>query len=261
MATYNFTHTQLKGTGGGGALNSFEIPAGAGGGFSNVKSLNFDGTDDFCEGASDFESFDGRTQMSISFWFKTQATTQQEVISQWDASSNDNRNLRIIFIPSSTRVDIYLTQNIAYRSTSTTINTDTWHHAVITYNGGNTGNQRVKFYLDGSVQSQIGFNGPTAMKSNPASPLTVGARTDYAFNEFNGNLDEISIFSAELTSGEVSTYYNSGTPTDLTGESNLIHWWRMGDGDEYPTLTDNVGSYNLTMTNMVSGDIEEDVPS
>ena len=48
------------------------------------------------------------------------------------------------------------------------------------------------------------------------------------FSEFNGNLDEISIFSAELTSGQVSTYYNSGVPTDLTGQSNLIHWWRMG---------------------------------
>ena len=246
----------------GAKLGIFSVTgATAASSFSNTFSTVFDGTDDFAEGASDFESFDGGTQMSISFWFKTQATSQQEVITQWDASTNDNRNLRIIFIPSSTRVDIYLTQNIAYRSTSTTINTDTWHHAVMTYNGGNTGNQRVKFYLDGSVQSQIGFNGPTAMKSDPASPLTVGARTDYAFSEFNGNLDEISIFSAELTSGQVSTYYNSGVPTDLTGQSNLIHWWRMGDGDSHPTIEDQVGSYDLTMTNMASDDLVEDVPS
>jgi hypothetical protein len=216
--------------------------SGAGSAFSNVYSINFDGVDDYCEGASDFESFDGATQASISFWFKTQATTQQEIITQWDASSNDNRNLRILFIPSSTRVDIYVGQNIAY-------------------NGGNTGNQRVKFYLNASSQSQIGFSGPTTMKSNPASPLTVGARTAYAFNEFNGNIDEVSVFDAELDADQVTSIYNSGAPGDLTGHANLIHWWRMGDGDTYPTLTDNVGSYDLTMTNMASGDIEENVPS
>jgi ribosomal protein L35AE/L33A len=235
--------------------------SGAGSAFSNVYSINFDGVDDYCEGASDFESFDGATQASISFWFKTQATTQQEIITQWDASSNDNRNLRILFIPSSTRVDIYVGQNIAYRASSTTINTDTWYHGVFTYNGGNTGNQRVKFYLNASSQSQIGFSGPTTMKSNPASPLTVGARTAYAFNEFNGNIDEVSVFDAELDADQVTSIYNSGAPGDLTGHANLIHWWRMGDGDTYPTLTDNVGSYDLTMTNMASGDIEENVPS
>jgi len=258
MATYNLSQQQLYGA---GILNSFEIPVGGGGGFSNVYSVDFDGVDDYCEGASDFESFDGATQMSIMFWFKTQATSEQYIASQWDASVGANRNLRVQIKPSSTTVDIYLGQNIAFRSTGTTINTDTWYHGAVTYNASNVGNQRVKFYLNGSSQSQIGFSGPTSMKANPTSPLTVGKRTAYNFNEFSGNIDEVAIFSDELTSGEVTTYYNSGEPTDLTGESNLIHWWRMGDGDTFPTLTDNVGSYNLTMTNMASGDIEEDVPS
>jgi hypothetical protein len=35
----------------------------------------------------------------------------------------------------------------------------------------------------------------------------------------------------------------------------------MGDGDTYPTIEDNAGSYDLTMTNMASDDIVEDVPS
>ena len=35
----------------------------------------------------------------------------------------------------------------------------------------------------------------------------------------------------------------------------------MGDGDTYPTIEDNEGSIDLTMTNMASGDIETDVPS
>ena len=35
----------------------------------------------------------------------------------------------------------------------------------------------------------------------------------------------------------------------------------MGDGDSHPTIEDQVGSYDLTMTNMASDDIEDDVPS
>lgn len=258
MTTYNLSAAQLKGQ---GILNSFEVPAGGISGFSNVYSIDFDGVDDYTEGASEFNSLDGATQATWMFWFKTQATTLQYIISQWDALDNADRNLRVEITPSSTRVDIYLGQNIAFRSTSTTINTGTWYHGVVTYNASNTGNQRVKFYLNGSSQSNIGFSGPTSMQANPTSPLTVGKRTAYNFNEFSGNIDEVAIFSDELTSGEVTTYYNSGVPTDLTGQSDLIHWWRMGDGDTFPTLTDNVGSYNLTMTNMASGDIEEDVPS
>ena len=56
--------------------------------------------------------------------------------------------------------------------------------------------------------------------------------------------------------------YNSGAPTDLSSYSTPpTHWWRMGDGDSSPTITDQVGSYNLTMTNMDSADIVTDVPS
>ena len=228
--------------------------------FSNTFSTIFDGSDDKAEGASDFESLDGATQATWMFWFKTSSTAKQYVISQWHASSNDNRNLRVEITPSSTKVDIYIGHNISYRATGTTISTGAWHQGVVTYNGSNTGNQRVKFYLDGSSQAQIGFSGPTTLKADPASPFTVAARIGDNFSEFVGHIDEVSIFSAELTAGEVSTYHNSGVPNDLTDESNLIHWWRMGDGDSHPTIEDQVGSYDLTMTNMASDDLVEDVP-
>ena len=40
-----------------------------------------------------------------------------------------------------------------------------------------------------------------------------------------------------------------------------LSWWRMGDGDTFPTLTDNgSGGNDGTMTNMSSGNIVEDVP-
>ena len=80
----------------------------------------------------------------------------------------------------------------------------------------------------------------------------------------DGNIDEISLWGKELSSGEVSAIYNSGTPTDLSGESNLIGYWRNGDTagtSVYPTIEDySSNSNNGTMTNMASGDIVTDVP-
>ena len=70
-----------------------------------------------------------------------------------------------------------------------------------------------------------------------------------------------------LSAAEVTQLYNSGVPTNLAADeggyassADLTHWWRMGDEDTYPTITDNAGSINGTMTNMTSGDIVEDVP-
>ena len=62
--------------------------------------------------------------------------------------------------------------------------------------------------------------------------------------------------------------YNSGAPIDLSADSgnydnsgDLDYWWRMGDGDTFATIEDNEGSVDLTMTNMASDDIVDDVPS
>ena len=93
--------------------------------------------------------------------------------------------------------------------------------------------------------------------------FNLGARTNGS-GVFNGNIDEPAIHFKELTSGEVTWIYNSGFPKDLTGggsPSNLQGWWRMGDGDTYPTLTDNsVNSNDGTMTSMAADDIVVDAP-
>ena len=72
-----------------------------------------------------------------------------------------------------------------------------------------------------------------------------------------------------LSDAEVTAIYNSGVPIDLTSNSgdytsasDLDFYLKMGDGDTYPTITDNSSnSNNGTMTNMTSDDIVTDVPS
>ena len=105
--------------------------------------------------------------------------------------------------------------------------------------------------------------------TSTVSAGTIGARTYRIGNAYQGtsngwigNLDEVSIFSSELSASDVTTIYNSGVPNNLNDLSNPpLSWWRMGDSDTYPTLIDRgSGNNNGTMTNMTSASIVNDVP-
>jgi hypothetical protein len=92
----------------------------------------------------------------------------------------------------------------------------------------------------------------------------------------NGNIDDFAIWNTDERAN-VATIYNNGVPNDISA-LNPISYYKMGDGDTYPTLTDsgslgndgtmtNMIADDITgaqstgiMTNMVSGDIVADVP-
>ena len=73
---------------------------------------------------------------------------------------------------------------------------------------------------------------------------------------FDGYLDETQYWNAKLTADEIATVYNGGNPVgngfevslsaDL--QAKLVSWWRFGDDDTFPTITDKVGSNHLTMS-------------
>ena len=87
-----------------------------------------------------------------------------------------------------------------------------------------------------------------------------------AARSFDGNIDEVGFFDYSLTSGQVTSLYNSGVPTDLDNTSGVtapVHWWRMGDGSDTITTINDVGTTggnNGTPTNMEAGDIVTDTP-
>ena len=73
-------------------------------------------------------------------------------------------------------------------------------------------------------------------------------------------IDELAIWASDESSN-AAAIYNSGSTHDLSLLSSPPdHWYRMGDGDTFPTLQDSIGSLDLTMTNMTSADIVSDVP-
>jgi len=119
-------------------------------------------------------------------------------------------------------------------------------HLVITYNSTTN---KIKAYKDGSYDG----TGATA-GADPASeagrPLVIGYEA-YPANYFNGLINEVSIFTSELSLAQVQELFNDGVAFDLdgsslTGSPTLVSYYRnTGTG----TWTDLEGSNHGTPTN------------
>jgi hypothetical protein len=117
-------------------------------------------------------------------------------------------------------------------------------------------------YIDGSLASTT-----TNLDALSATTVTTAAfeigDASAASSSYTGDIDEVIVFDKEVSSSEVASLYNGGVPIDPRAlVSNVVGYWRMGDGDVYPTITDHSGSGNDgTMTNMEVTDITREVPS
>ena len=145
-----------------------------------------------------------------------------------------------------------------------TITDTNWH--LLGFSWDRSESDGLHLYLDGSPSGAgRDMSGVNLTLDSTTNGLMLGCRrTPSPSSNYNGNIDEVSIWKGiVLSDAQHAEIWNSGAPADLTAHSayaNLVAWWRMGDGDTFPTLTDNRGSNNGTMTNMESGDIVADVP-
>src|SRR5690606_621415 len=67
---------------------------------------------------------------------------------------------------------------------------------------------------------------------------------------YDGYMDEVSIWNKALSEVEVRTLYRNRGPSNLLEEmpvGNLVGYWKMGDGDTFPTILD-YGPYGLDGT-------------
>ena len=232
--------------------------------FANQYSLDLDGSDEYAEGAGALTSLSGLTQASVSFWVYLNDTAAAYLISQWSATTVADRTFAFYSAPASNRVDVYWGSNVCYRHSALAIADGEWVHVVTTYNDAtSTAAQETLVYINGTKHIQnVGFGSPASLPSGPAgNGFTLGKRGGYTGAEVNGKLDEVAVFTKELSQSEITNIYNSGVPADLTGHDGLAHWWRCGDSDggTGTTITDVVGSNDLTLTNGPS--FIEDVPS
>ena len=195
--------------------------------------------------------------LTISAWFKTSTSQIGKFITR-DGLASATRDYALY--QNGTNLQFWVSQsgNITetiLTSTGFTANDGNWHHAVGVCNGTN-----IELYIDGvlnvsGTNSISGINTSTYINE-------IGSRTTGTSNFFNGQLSNISIWNAALTSSQVTELYGSGTPTNLNNHSaysSLVSWWQLGENSSFDgtnwTVLDEKGTNNGTSANMTEADL------
>jgi hypothetical protein len=137
-----------------------------------------------------------------------------------------------------------------------------WYNIVGVYDedGGTAGVGQLKLYVNGVLKATVDGSG---QDTGTGYDLYIG-KSENNFSHFIGNIDEVSFYDYPLTSGNVTTIYNSGSPANLTSLSPTS-WWRMGEDATFSTnwsLPDNgSGSNTGTSANMDLADLEGEAPN
>ena len=224
--------------------------------FSNTKSIALDGVDDFVD-VNNSSSLQITGALSLSFWIYGETNAQHTgVITKTpNTSSLVSNTMYHIQFQNSNQLRFAVTGFDLKSGTETTgtipsVSVGSWQHFVMTWNGTNT----MIVYKDGT---QVCTKVQSATISSNTDAVYLGRRN--GFGRLLGKLDEVAIFNTELSSSNVTSIYNSGAPNDLASLSP-VSWWRCGDNDTAPTLTDNgSGGNNGTMTNFST--FSTDVPT
>ena len=227
--------------------------------FNNIYSTHFDGVDDYVAlGVSGMSSI--KNTGSISAWFQLETIGASGNIFQVRVDAN---NRIFIFYHAG---DNHLKSSYnAGGTANTALTTDAiegdglWHHVASTWDS--SGN--IKLYLDGTLKDTTAISGAITGSFTTAA---IGNNADGG-GFWKGNIDEVTIFNKELDSTEVTSLYNDGLPFNPQPLDNLKGYWKMGDGGivgnpiaTYPTIPDETGNNDGTMTNMTSTDFQADVP-
>lgn len=146
-----------------------------------------------------------------------------------------------------------------------------WSHILLTYDGGTTGQSgaqlsnyysRFKMFINGVEQSTTNTHMNSGWSSSIVGEAFRIGRESGAKNHMRNNclIDELAIWGSDQSDNIVQIYNNGNTHNLLALAETPDHWWRMGDGDAFPFVLDNVGTANFRLMNMAANDFVNDVP-
>lgn len=208
---------------------------------------------------ADFDVIEYNAPVSIGCWIDTSDVTAgvKKIINK--ELSSVGWNLAIDGTSggvSFSMVNVLTTNHLQVTSTLD-VRDGNWHYIVVTYNGVNAAG--VKIYVDGVLTSTTTQYDTLTASILTSSNILIGMDT------YIGSIDEVSIYSYEITPYEINTQYNVGITykqpanyQELVKYSGPVSHWRLGESTG-PTAVDamgvNNGTYTGTPTFSVTGAI------
>jgi hypothetical protein len=164
-------------------LNTDGDPA-TGTGVNSLYSMDFDGSSYIDAGNDTILQFQPTDAFTLSCWFNASSLFPNS------SYTPSNNNIQISY--------------------STTINTGSWYHVVITKDTSiaNTG---LNMYINGSLASVTRSSSGTLSAFTYVSDFNIGG-VDNGSQLFNGQIDEVAIFNRVLNTTEIAALYGGTSP-------------------------------------------------
>ncbi|MDB5272833.1 MAG: C-terminal target protein [Chitinophagaceae bacterium] len=227
--------------------------------FGNANSAySFDGSSQYI---STTVSYTNPNQFSIAVWFQTTTSVGGRLVGFGDASTGASGNRdRMAWMDNTGNLVFAVNPGTGYELTSPkSYNDGSWHQLVITCSS--TAGHGTNMYVDGALvatnTSALGGQNYTGYwRINYDG---IGWTDSPTSNYFKGAMDDVMIFNAELTSGNITTLYNtpdgagSNNPVCLGGSLNLTSTTIAGATYNWSgPNTFSSASQNPTVSNMSS---------
>lgn len=201
--------------------------------------LAFDGTNDFINIPNEY-NFDFSYNMTVEAWIKVNSfsVNDQSIITKgndsWALTRNGTSNSLKFSI---SYYQIFWGTQVQSVYGNRSVNDGKWHHVAATYNGS-----QMILYIDGNVDSYVSFN---QQIDNGSYPVYIGGNAQIAGNNFNGQMDEVRIWSTSLSG---ATLKGNMSKTLVGNESGLKGYWKLDDGFTSTTI-----AVNSSLTNGLNG--------
>ena len=187
-------------------------------------SMEFDGVNDYIStGLSSDVIIDFRNPWTVSWWAKWTYTASFDCFWQFGSTTGD-----IVYVNAwingtnigwshSHASSVTVNYNLGG-----TLNDGNWHNFVLTGTGASTNGT---LYIDGVLNTET----PTTTGGIAATATmnNIGRGYGTTGRFFDGNIDELAIFNSAKAIGDI--WDGTGKPTDLTEESGLVGYWKMGE--------------------------------
>jgi hypothetical protein len=237
---------------------------------SSLKDYVFNFDADYIDCGNDNSlQFQPTDALTFSCWFNADSHSSNSIIvsnNEWTGAYRGyNLQLDSTGVLKFTITSSYTpSNNYIQISSTTTINTGSWYHVVITKDTSiaNTG---LNMYINGSPASVTRASSGTLSTFTYVSNFNLGG-VNNGSQLFDGKISNAQVFNTELSSSDAETLYNNGSPlTSMSGYSSLQGWWKLDASDTYDgtnwTIADNSSNSNtgtssgMTQANLVQSDL------
>jgi len=229
-----------------------------------VKALDFDGLTQHVNCGND-ASLRITDKLSVAAWVYVDAGggSWDNIVARYKFSGSDDRSWTMyafgaspkLFVVRVSQDGLLSTQYKEYSTTSNLLTAGAWHHVGFTFDGGT-----LKLFVDGSEITGAGLNKArddaiTTIHAGTAD-LIIGAWDTGTFT-YDGKIAGVGVYDTSvLSAASFGALYAAGQPDrNLAVSGNCVSYWLDAPHHTYPTVLDQCGSNDGTMTNMTGEEI------